>query len=190
MKRRELLKSGIYITGYTFLVGSTITSITSCKKDVSDSSGWVPGFLSREEAVLVADVAEAIIPKTDTPGARDALVHQFIDENVKLNFTSTQQSQFKAGLRLFNEVADEKYGKDFCALNEDEKHEVLLVLDEQASANSDSREPHIFSVMKDMTKFGYFTSEVGSKEFLIFDQIPGDYLGCIDYSEVGGTWAM
>jgi hypothetical protein len=190
MKRRKIIKSGIYITGYAFLIGSALTSISSCKKESADSTGWEPGFFTIEEAILVAHVAESIIPKTDTPGAKDALVHQFIDENIRLNLTADQQSLFKQGLQLFNDVAEDKYGKDFIDLSEEDKYEVLLFLDQQAEENDKKGNPHIFKVMKDMTKFGYFTSEVGAKEFLIFDQIPGAYIGCIDYSEVGGTWAI
>lgn len=189
MKRRHLLKSGIYITGYTFLMGGVISTVSSCKQDVADDSGWKPAFLTEDEVELVANVAESIIPKTDSPGAKDALVHQFIDENVKLNFSEEQKVLFKKGLQLFNEAAVEKYGKDFSDLSHDERHKALMVLEKQSSGKESGDNPHIFDVMKDMTKFGYFTSEVGSKEFLIFDQIPGDYLGCIDYSEVGGTWA-
>lgn len=190
MKRRSLLKSGIYITGYTFLVGGTLSSITSCRQENTSLDGWQPTFLTSKEAELVADIAEHIIPKTDTPGAKEALVHQFIDENVQLNLTPEQQRQFREGLKSFDVNANKLFQKNFSALSEDEKIELLKEMDTEANANDKTNEPPIFSVLKDMTIFGYCTSEVGAKEFLIFDQIPGAYQGCIDYAEVGGTWAF
>jgi hypothetical protein len=190
MKRRSLLKSGIYITGYSFLVGSTLSTFTSCREENKSLDGWNPEFLTVQEAELVAEIAEAIIPKTDTPGAKDALVHQFIDENVKLNLNSEQQRLFREGLKSFDQKAEKLFNKKFISLTEDEKIDLLNGMEEEAKTFENKNEPHIFSVLKDMTKFGYCTSEVGSKEFLIFDQIPGVYQGCIDYSEVGGTWAI
>ena len=41
--------------------------------------GWRPRFFTAVEAAAVEALAEAIIPETDTPGARAAAVHQYVD---------------------------------------------------------------------------------------------------------------
>ena len=46
------------------------------------------------------------------------------------------------------------------------------------------------TTLKNLVVTGYFTSEVGAKQALIFDPVPGPYKGCIDFSEVKGVYAL
>ena len=47
-----------------------------------------------------------------------------------------------------------------------------------------------FEMIRELTITGYFTSEIGAKQALKFDEIPGSWDGCIPYDQVGGSWAM
>ncbi len=190
MNRREALKNSTLIAGYTFLVGAGISSVSSCKVDNTPS--WVPEYLTQEQSDLVAEIAERIIPKTDTPGAKDAMVHRFIDANVRDNFTPEQQAMFAEALKIFDVKSQESHQKNFVNITDDQKDEILNSLHKESIAYAESNpgEPHVFPVMKDMTAFGYFTSEVGATQFLKFDPIPGELIGCVPLSEIGGTWAL
>ena len=189
MKRREALKTtAAALAGYTFLFGGTAVTISSCKTDKSTS--WVPEFLTQDQFAIVSEVAERIIPKTDTPGAKDALVDRYIDMNVKLNFTEEQQQLFTEALNIFDTKAKEKFSGDYISISDDNKDMILQELYQETQEKDDDDTPHIFDVLKQMTVFGYFTSEVGAKEFLVYDPIPGQYSGCIDVEEVGGVWAL
>ena len=42
--------------------------------------------------------------------------------------------------------------------------------------------PHYFMMMKQLTLFGYFTSEVGSKS-VRYIPVPGRYEGCVPYKK-------
>jgi hypothetical protein len=187
MKRREALKSTIGIVGYGLFFGGVTATIHSCKVDTGID--WNPSYLTVDEAKLVADIAERIIPRTDTPGAKDAYVDRFIDENITLNFTEEQKVQFREALVSFDEKASKSFKKNFIKLEGTQQDEVLNQL-YQESENHTGENPHIFDVIKKMTVFGYFTSEVGAKQSLVYDAIPGTYKGCIDYSEVNGVWAF
>ncbi len=190
MNRREALKNTTLIAGYTFLVGAGLSTVSSCKVDSTPT--WVPDFLTQEQVDLVAEIAERIIPKTDTPGAKEAMVHRFIDANVRDNFTIEQQGMFAEALKIFDVKAQESHQKNFVSITDDEKDGILKALHQESIAYAESNpgEPHVFPVMKDMTSFGYFTSEVGATQFLKFDPIPGEFIGCVPLSEVGGTWAL
>ena len=48
-----------------------------CKVDKAPD--WTPSYLTPEEAEQVAAMAETILPKTDTPGAKDVFVDRYID---------------------------------------------------------------------------------------------------------------
>ena len=81
MNRRDALKQTALLTGYA-LSASTIASIMNgCK--ASGDPAWVPQFLTEEQGALVAEMAECLIPRTDTPGAKDVFVHEFIDLMLK-----------------------------------------------------------------------------------------------------------
>ena len=44
-----------------------------------DGTPWRPRFFTADENAAIETLAELIIPETDTPGARAANVHQYID---------------------------------------------------------------------------------------------------------------
>ena len=48
---------------------------------------------------------------------------------------------------------------------------------------------HYFRMMKELTLLGYFTSEIGQKQALNYNPVPGRYEGCIDYKKGDKAWA-
>ena len=50
--------------------------------------------------------------------------------------------------------------------------------------------PHYYTLMKQLTLFGYFTSEIGNKEALRFLPIPGKYDGAYPYKKGDKAWAI
>ena len=69
MKRREALE--------TIIAG--VFSLTATQREVLAQRDWEPRVLSAEQARTVDVLSELIIPRTDTPGARDANVYRYID---------------------------------------------------------------------------------------------------------------
>ena len=49
--------------------------------------------------------------------------------------------------------------------------------------------PHYFTMMKQLTLLGYFTSEIGSKQALRYNPVPGRYDGCAPYKKGDKAWA-
>jgi len=52
----------------------------------------------------------------------------------------------------------------------------------QEHADSEETLPHYFTMMKQLTLFGFFTSEVGATEVLRYEAVPGRYDGCAPYN--------
>lgn len=188
MKRRDILKQSALFAGAALSAGTIATLVSGCQSEAAVSAAENVG-LSRDQMSLIAEIAERIIPKTDTPGAKDVGVHEFINRAVKNTFSSEEASQFKTGLEVFNTTAKDKFSKNFDAISDTQKDEVLsdVVADFK---NQDSTEPHIWPAIKGLAITGYFTSEMAAKETLKYDAIPGEWIGCIDYEEVGGLWAI
>jgi len=191
MDRREALKATTLFLGYSLTAGAATALLGGCKAETS--SDWQPKTLDNQEVELLAEICETILPKTDTPGAKDALCHRYIDEMLTNFYTKDKQDYFKDALRLFDDTSKSKYSKAFIALNSSEREEVLSILAKEAKEYKDEtgEKPHIFRAIKGATISGYFSSEVGAKGGLCeFLPVPGPYQGCIDYATVGKSYVL
>jgi len=187
MKRRDILKSSALMLGYAVTGGAAVAVLKGCKADTSD--GWMPSILTNDQVAMLAEVAETIIPATDTPGAKAAMVHRYIDEAVKANFTKDEQERFLAALPLIDAKSQEVGQAKFVDLAAEKRDAVLSAFAKEA-AEAEEKDEQLFTVLKDLTVTGYFTSEIGATQALVYDPVPGPYKGCIPVSEVGGTYAL
>ena len=192
--RRNAIKKTAMLMGFA-VSSSAITSILNgCKADpnavANGLQNWKPQFLTKEEGQLVAQIAECIIPKTNTPGAIDSGAYSFIDIYLKDNTEKAIQSKFKEGLKMLETACENSFGKSFLDCNETERIELLKKEEAEAieKTKSDQSKYTFWFSIKELTFLGYFTSEIGSKQFLKYDPIPGNYDACIPLEEVGGTW--
>lgn len=156
---------------------------------------WKPVFLTEDQASIVAQVSEIIIPRTDTPGAKDAGVPAFVDQMLKEVYSGEDQKWFTDGLTAFNEDAKAAYDEDFAGLDEEDQTSFVKKVHDEAveaanTTNPEPRRPFIL-MMKELTMLGFFTSEAGATQVLQYDAVPGAYKGCIPLSEAGTgkTWA-
>ena len=156
--------------------------------------------LSVSQRKMTEQLAELIIPRTDTPGAIDAGVPVFIDQIVSSWYTPTEQRIFLEGLASLDASCQQQWGKPFTACDTQQQTHVL----EQAEAASASymqkaSSAHIrdtpdeqspfFHKLKLLTVLGYYTSEVGSQQELSYNPVPGKYVGDIDFDKVGRQWS-
>ncbi|HYG04243.1 MAG TPA: gluconate 2-dehydrogenase subunit 3 family protein [Chryseosolibacter sp.] len=193
MDRREALKRTAWIMGGVISAPAISGILKGCapKADIN----WKPVFLTKEQAAIVEQVAEIIIPKTDTPGAKDVGVPAFIDQMLNEVYMKEDQERFVTGLNAFDEEADKEYGDQFLELDADQqvafvkkKHDEAVQLEN--STNPAPPRPFVLA-MKELTMLGFFTSKVGATEVLQYDAVPGAYKGCIPLNEAGNgkSWA-
>lgn len=154
-----------------------------------------PVFLNEEQASVVSTVSEIIIPRTDTPGARDAGVPSFIDQMLKEVYSKEDQEFFTNGLKAFNDEAQKELGDEFTDLDEEDQSAFVKKVHDAAiqaenTTNPAPKRPFIL-MMKELTMLGFFTSEAGATKVLQYDPVPGAYKGCVPLSEAGEgrTWA-
>jgi len=155
--------------------------------------GWAPRTLSDSQLELVAVMAEHIVPQTDTPGARAAGVHRFVDALLSDHYPSPERDRFVAGLADVDARARSRHGKTLVECTADQQVALLTELDEAAypAVQVDSPRPPetwFFRRMKELTLVGYYTSQVGATEELHPSPF-GAYRGDIPYSSVGRAWS-
>lgn len=189
MNRRELIKHIALLTGAS-VVGAE-WFLTACKNEASSTTAGHELF-SASEVRLMDEIAETIIPRTQTPGAKDAQTGAFMAAYIRDCYDQESQQIAMAGLKAVEQASLDKHKTSFVKLESGQKNAVLQAFADEAKAaqNADpDQAPHFFTLFQQLTLLGFFTSEQGYTQVLRFELVPGKYEGCIDYTNGQKAWA-
>ncbi len=198
MNRREVLQRTAVVLGYAITGPALAGILNGCK--AKPELTYKPEFFSEDQAALMSELSEIIIPKTSTPGAKDAGVPAFIDSMLKEVYHKEDQDSFLKGLTEFDEDAKKTYGDSFAECKPENRVAHVKKYHDAALANFDKglsggwwgaaagEKPFILKA-KELTILGFFTSEPGATKVLKYETVPGPFRGCVPYSEVGKQWA-
>ncbi|SMR70322.1 MULTISPECIES: gluconate 2-dehydrogenase subunit 3 family protein [Stenotrophomonas] len=185
MDRRELLKMIVAATG------AAMVGLPALVHGQAPAAGTKLHF-SDADVDTLDEIAETILPRTKTPGAKDAGAGAFMATFVSDCYTARQRATFRAGLADI----DKRAGGRFVSLAPQARTELLRTLDiearkhavevtETGTAEEGEAMPHYFTMIKQLAIFGFFTSKVGATEVLQYVAVPGRYDGDLAY--VAGT---
>ncbi len=171
MNRRELLKKSMLTSMGLSLSPGLLLSLESCaeKRPTSD----IPVYLEQEQFDHIWQIAELILPKTESPGADDAKVAPFIDQLFGVFFEDDVKAVYLEGLESFMSQCQEKMGNSFLNLAQTEQIEYLKFVDNEEAEDS------FFTSIKWIVLWAYFTSEPGMKS-MNYMPVPGRFNGCIE----------
>jgi hypothetical protein len=144
------------------------------------ASTWVPSTLTPRQDEAVIALTELIIPATDTPGAKAALVNRFVDHVLSVA-GAKERSEFIRGLTWLDDRCRARAGKDIAAASAGELTSVLTPLAAEAAASAgDAPGVAFFRAIKSMTISGYYTTEIGLRQELGDDgrMMLGAFEGC------------
>lgn len=191
MDRREAIQRTAMMLGYAVSASAIAGIMNGCKS--APELAFKPVFLSEDMAGIIAEISEIIIPKTDTPGAKDVGVPSFIDLMLKECYKKEDQDRFTKGATDFDADAKATYGDSFLYCDAEKQKELVFKYHGEAIAamKSDSapKDRPFILMVKELTMLGFFTSEVGATKVLQYEAVPGAYKGCVPLAEVGRTWA-
>lgn len=206
-----------------FLMGGALSAPTmvamleGCKSNTATEATTSAFSLSPDHKNLVSEIAEIIIPKTSTPGAKDAAVGPFIEVMLKDCYSPTQQAHFKKGLDDLEAASQKDNGKKFLESTPEQQTALLKkfeqmskdevkqneqskkIVDSETGLVKDTKNEKtkkesppvpFFKLMKELTLLGYFTSEAGAKNALAYVAIPGRYEGCVKMTPGQKVWAL
>ena len=132
--RREALRRAALLLGGALSAPAIAGVLAGCESRHAAGSAWAPRALTTEQAELVATIAERILPETDTPGARGAGVHRFIDTMLAEYYPDGERQHFLAGLAEVDARARRGCGRAFLRCGAEEQRAVLDQLDREAFA--------------------------------------------------------
>ncbi len=190
--RREALRKTALLMGAAVSTSAIAGILNGCK--ATPDLNYKPVFFTEEQARLVSELAEIILPKTDTPGAKEVGVLNFIDKVLSQCYNKEDQDRFIAGLTAFDEESKKTYGDSFVYAKPEDQVTLIKKTLEAAIAekkeNPTAKRPFILKA-KELTLLGYFSSETGATKVLQYEAVPGAYKGCIPLTEAGNgkTWA-
>jgi Gluconate 2-dehydrogenase subunit 3 len=208
MRRRDALAR------VALLMGGTLSapSLLAFEGQAKIPKNTVDFVLNDAQRALVAEIAEHIIPRTSTPGAKDANVGPFIELMLKDCYRSQEQQNFIDGLADADAKATAAHGKKFLETTTAQQVDLLKTIEKDTiemmkSANvqqvkvGDNVDKEVVSgkklkgtpfwrLMKELTLFGYFTSEQGATKALNYVPIPGRYEGCIKITPGTKAYAL
>jgi hypothetical protein len=171
--------------------------------------GWTPTSLTPLQARTLDAAAEAIVPATDSPGAREAGVAASIDRWLGNYLPPAQAQAIRAGLDRMETDARAQYAIAFAALAPDKQAALIARYEaemrspapaqplgrgdtETGLSNRTATAPAraFFPVLKDLVTAGYFTSKLGATMAVRYDPVPGAFKGCVPLAQIGRAWAI
>ena len=177
MNRRDILKGA--------LAGASAFSASAqqpdhaahhpAQNDTPSKTAWKPLLFDDHQNETVVALSELIIPRTDTPGARDAKVNEYIDL-ILHDGGANRRSRFIMGLGWLDGHAIRQHSQPFVRCQQEQQIAMLKSLD---GATDASLRPgaEFFRQMKQLTVQGYYTSKPGIDELNKGGRVPGSF-GC------------
>lgn len=200
ISRRELIRAAVYASvasalGPAFSFAQAVHSdITAAARGEEGSEflanpNWKPTFLSEQQNATLIALSDVVIPTTDTPGAKEALVNRYLDLLLSVQPAKFQE-QFVSALEFIDSESQKQFGKDFVALSLDDQVWLLTPWaytrgashwtqrGETRQAPPDVGQEH-FERLKGLIAVAYYGSEIGERE-LGWDgsAMNGPYRGC------------
>lgn len=183
MNRRELIKHVAILMGGT-LSAPTLIAMNNIENNNSIDSNFT---LNKTQRAIVAEVAEMIIPRTNTAGAKDTKVPAFIEMMIKDCYKNLEQSNFISGVEDLNKL-------NFLKMTAPQRTAAIKSLeattkemmskrnvkqtkmgdnDDKEIMDKNGQGTPFWRLIKELTLLGYFTSERGTTENFDYNQVPG-----------------
>jgi hypothetical protein len=173
MNRRSALKYIGLASAAAFILPSCLSVFDQKKESIVLNNLKING----DEEELLAQFADALIPSTDTPGAREVGALQFALIMVDDCMTKPDQDKYLKGLRSFDNEVKSKTGKSFMKASPSERESLLIDLEKGKDSLSDEVKM-FFSTTRGYIIQGYTQSEYFLTNVKKYKINPGPFLGC------------
>jgi hypothetical protein len=205
VNRREVVHCVAALLGGTALVGGR-DLLAACERASFALQEATLGEFTAEDIALLDEIAETILPATNTPGAKAAKTGAFMALMVTDSYSAAERKVFRDGMRKMDGTMKQANGVSFLQAAPPQRLALLTTLDREQKGVMDSRKSemdareaaaaiehpapaHYFRMMKELALLGYFTSEVGCTRALRYVESPGRFEPCIPYAPGEPAWA-
>lgn len=187
MNRRDAMSRVALLMGGV-LSGPTLMAMENGK--LTANLSLANYSLSAAQRAVVAQVAEHILPKTDTPGAIDAGCPAFIELMIKDCYKAIDQASFTAGVDALvsSNFTGQTKEAQIAALKKLEADTNLEMAQrnvkqvkvgdnvDKESMDAAAKGVPFWRLIKELTLLGYYTSEVGVNASFVYEPVPGKFI--------------
>lgn len=194
MNRRQVLQYTAWITGASVsapLAGAILSGCSRAPQEevVGASQNSMPmlHFFSPDQFKKVTILADAILPKTDSPSASDVGVPETVDTMIGQVFDADYHRTFKAGWHQLSEFLARQ---DFWQAAPAAQAEALRSLELSEEPDHVELQASYLELKQQVVAY-YLTSEEIGENYLNYLPIPGKYDPCISIEDVNNqAWAI
>jgi hypothetical protein len=186
MLRRELLRAAAAAAALSLVPQEAQAQATAAwARALTFPAAPTPPFepLSAAHRGIITTVADAIIPRTDTPGANDVNVLAWIEVIAAEHYSPADRTQLTTGLDAMDALARTLTGRSLAGLTGAPLGTVMDALD--APADRTTPAARGYARLKGLVIHGYFTSERVQKTVLRTEIMPGRFDGAADMPSKG-----
>jgi len=187
MKRREIIKYTALLTGAAVSAPLAGTLLSGCQAPAVEEGSVALSFFKQDEFNLVKNLADLILPRTDSPSASDVGVPEMIDHMVGKVYNQQNKDGYK---NQFSKLLAYLDKVNFTTLDAPKKLDLLKELDLSVDESIADAQKAFLGFKQQTIAYYLSTEEIGTK-FLNYLPVPGEYEACITLEEVGGkAWAL
>jgi hypothetical protein len=150
-------------------------------------------LFSARDIALLDEIADTILPATDTPGAKAAGVGPFIAVMVTDTYYPDNQAIFLDGLDAMDNASRARFNANVLDITRTQRLALVEQFDREQYAYMTTKAPeapaHYFRMLKELTLLGYFTSEIGYTQAMRYMETPGHFEPCTELSPGDTSWA-
>ena len=168
--RRALIRTAIMLVGGGVAAGSPVQALAQAKKTAR--------FFTPAQYAVMSETVDIIMPRTDTPGAKDAGVPAAMDAMMRNWASKERQAQFAA---LMDEIGRRGLSK----LPPAARVDLIRTIDSEKLAAGDQ----IYGRFKDLVLSLYYLSEAGATKELRYELVPGAWEPWTELKPGQRTWA-
>ena len=208
MDRRSLLKTlTVSTAGYALATPTILQLLTSCSSEKQNN--WKPLFLDEKQAFMVTQLADVILPSSQTPGALEIDTPRFLDLILKEVVTKEDQKVFRKGAVAFQNKFAEMFKKDilkgtkedfdsllalYFKISSEKQNEIFGYIRREDSKKGEKETLYyiykFLIFVRKYTLFAFYTSEKIGTEVLTYEPVPGKFEACISTEEAGNVSSL
>ncbi len=179
MNRRIAVKHVALLIGAATVLPGCLSQTENREQTTSP----LPAALTASQRQLVADVCETLVPRTDTPGAKDLGLPLYVLKMLNDCTPPKEQQLFVAGLGQLEAAAQRQQGRSFTASSPAERAALLQQLDQQPTNFSDEL-AGFYRIARQLTIDGYTNSKYFMTKEVVYELVPSRYNGHYPVSKV------
>jgi gluconate 2-dehydrogenase gamma chain len=131
LSRRDALRRVAFLLGGAVSAPTLAGMLAGCDRP-PQQTGWRPQTLTEVQSEMVATMGEIILPESETPGARAARVHEFIDVMLTEYYPPEDRQRFLAGLERVDRYSRAAADKRFLDATPEQQLQLVRALNRQS----------------------------------------------------------